>query len=214
MNEQNIKIEKKSYSGKDRISKSNLIYKLALTAMLTAFAFVLGGIGSAIGIFDPWTNGGSVSLSSLPLVFIGLICGWQYGLLGGVVYAGIDMLMNNGYVYSVNAIWISILLDYILGFGFAFVAGFFRKPFLKHKWWPFFVAMTFTMLLRFLSSFFSGVFAFATIANWNSPATWIYSLTYNAGYIGISLILDLIVGGLLIKPIWNAIDKSPLKLSL
>lgn len=74
--------------------------------------------------------------------------------------------------------------------------------------------MTFTMLLRFLSSFFSGVFAFATIANWNSPATWIYSLTYNAGYIGISLILDLIVGGLLIKPIWNAIDKSPLKLSL
>lgn len=77
--------------------------------MLTAFAFVLGGIGSAIGIFDPWTNGGSVSLSSLPLVFIGLICGWQYGLLGGVVYAGIDMLMDNGYVYSVNAIWISIL---------------------------------------------------------------------------------------------------------
>ena len=99
MNEQNIKIEKKSYSGKDRISKSNLIYKLALTAMLTAFAFVLGGIGSAIGIFDPWTNGGSVSLSSLPLVFIGLICGWQYGLLGGVVYAGIDMLMDNGYCY-------------------------------------------------------------------------------------------------------------------
>ena len=74
--------------------------------------------------------------------------------------------------------------------------------------------MTFTMLLRFLSSFFSGVFAFATIADWNSPATWIYSLTYNAGYTGISLVLDLIVGGLLIKPIWNAIDKSPLKLSL
>lgn len=203
-----------SYSGKSTSRKTEITYKISLTAMLTAFAFILGGLGSIVGIFDPWTNGGSVSLSSLPLVFIGVVCGWQYGLLGGLVYAALDMVMDNGYAYSVNPVWISILLDYILGFGFAFVAGFFRKPFLRHKWWPFFVAMTLTMLLRFLSSFLSGVFAFATIADWSSPAVWIYSLTYNSGYIGISLVLDLIVGGLLIKPVWSMVDKTPLGLSL
>lgn len=203
-----------NYTGKEKTNKSAIIYKLALTAMLTAFAFILGGIGSLIGIFDPWTQGGSVSLSSLPLVFIGLICGWQYSLLGGLVYAGIDMIMDSGYAYSVNPLWISILLDYILGFGFAFVSGFFKKPFLKHKWWPFFVAMTLTMVLRFFSSFLSGVFAFATIADWSNPAVWIYSLTYNSGYIGISLVFDLIIGGLLIKPVWNATEKYKSLLAL
>lgn len=203
-----------TYSGKTTSKRYLITYKIAITALLTAFSFILGSLGSIIGIFDPWTNGGSVSLSSLPLVFIGLTCGWEYGLLGGLVYAGLDMLVDNGYAYSVNPFWISILLDYILGFGFAFVAGFFKKPFLKHKWWPFFVAMTLTMFLRFLSSFLSGVFAFATIGDWSSPAVWIYSLTYNAGYTGISLVLDLLVGGLLIKPVWSLIAKTPLGLSL
>lgn len=210
----NIKTMNDDYSGKKIFNSSLVLNKIALTALLTAVAFVLGGIGSAIGIFDPWTMGGSVALSSLPLVFIGLICGWQYALVGGLAYAGIDILMDNGYVYANNFIWLSILLDYICGFGFCFVAGFFRKPFLKHQWWSFFVAMILTMVLRFFSSFISGAVAFGTYVpeDFFSRSIWVYSLVYNSGYIGISLILDLIIGGLLIKPIWKAVDHSPLAL--
>lgn len=188
-----------TYSGKNRIKKSSIIYKISLTAVLTAFAFILGGIGSVIGIFDPWTNGGSVSLSSLPLTFIGLICGWPYALAGGIIYALLDVLMDGAFAYS----WISIILDYFVAFGFSFVSGFFKKPFMEHKWWPFFAAMVSVMVLRFFSSFLSGAIAYPV-----EPNPWAYSLVYNIGYMGISLAIDLIVGGLLIKPVWNALDKS------
>lgn len=205
-------IEKEGYTGKKRSSSNFILQKLALTAMLSAVAFVLGGLGSAIGVLDPWTYGGSVSLSSLPLVFIGLICGWQYGLLGGLAYAGIDLLMDNGYVYAGPYMWLSILLDYLLGFGFCFVSGFFRKPFLRHRWWAFFSAMTATMVLRFLCSFLSGGMAFGSYAPEGFSSVWIYSLAYNASYIGFSLLFDLAVGALLVKPIWSAVDRSALAL--
>ena len=65
--------------------------KLTETALLIA----LGTILSLIQFPGPWVNGGSITLCSmLPIIVIGYRYGSRWGLLSGLVYGILQMVLG------------------------------------------------------------------------------------------------------------------------
>ncbi len=73
-----------------------------------------------------------------------------------------------------------ILFDYVLAFTVLGTAAFFGKPF-KNRIASVAVGATTVGILRFLCSFLSGILVWASYAP-EGTAVWVYSLTYNGGY--------------------------------
>lgn len=129
-------------------------------------------------------QGGSVKAANLvPLIIFSMRWGGKSGILCGVVYGIISFLL--GAKYSLH--YLSILLDYIVSYGVIGVTGFFSKN-LGGAVAGFIVSM----ILRWMAVVVSGAVVFASYA----PAgqnPWIYSMVYNASYMGPELIITLVV---------------------
>jgi len=174
---------------------------LVESSLLIALGFVLSYI-SLLRL----PQGGSVTpFSMLPILMIGLRHGLKWGLGGGVVYSGLQMLQQfyppptatvSGYISVV-------LLDYIIAFTVLGLSGFFRG-----KQYGLLYAAPLCLVLRFLSHFASGIIV------WNIYAgelpVWLYSLTYNGSYMGIELVLTMIVGAVLCRtaPVLFGVSKA------
>ena len=121
--------------------------------------------------------GGSVTLCSmLPLVLIAYRYKWKWGLLTGVVYGLVQMVLganNLSYGTSALAVILIILFDYLVAFG-AFVA----------------------CALRYICHFISGWAVWKMWAPEGQPA-WLYSVTYNATYMVPETIVTIVVGVLI-----------------
>ncbi len=126
---------------------------------------------SFIKIFE-MPQGGSISLTMIPLFIISYRRGAMAGILTGSIY-GLISLMFSGIIYHPA----SIFLDYILAFGLIGVSGFFRKN-------VFGIIMgTFTgVVFRFVCSLLSGVFIFANFAP-QGQNPWTYSFIYQCTYL-------------------------------
>ena len=88
-------------------SRKRLIKDLIETSILVSLTVVLDLIFKAIPFMD-MPQGGSVSLTMLPLLVISFRNGPKWGLIGGVLYAVINLLLD-GKLYH----WSSIFLDYL-----------------------------------------------------------------------------------------------------
>ncbi|MCL2228181.1 MAG: energy-coupled thiamine transporter ThiT [Oscillospiraceae bacterium] len=169
-------------------SRQNL-RALVESALLVAIGFALSFIR-----FTIMPQGGSVTLlSMLPLLMIGLRHGLKWGLCGGIVYAGLQMLQQiwappSGTV----AAWAAMLaLDYIVAFTVLGLSGIFRG-----RRYGIIYAVPLCLGLRFLSHFFSGVIIWG---NYLDAASWIFSLAYNGSYMGPELVFTMIIGTILCK---------------
>lgn len=104
------------------------ILRLCESAIMIALATVLSMIKFANLPF-----GGSVTLCSmLPLVLIAYRYKWKWGLLTGVVYGLVQMVLganNLSYGTSALAVILIILFDYLVAFGVMGFAGIFRDKF-------------------------------------------------------------------------------------
>lgn len=130
-------------------------------------------------------QGGSVSLTMVPILFLAKRRGVACGVVGGAIYGLLSVLFA-GVVYHPA----SILLDYVLAFGFLGLAGLFGKSVR---------GITAGCILgiggRFVCSVISGAILFAEYAP-EGQNPWLYSVVYQATYMVPELIIS--VGVLLL----------------
>ena len=116
------------FGGTKTEKRKKTILRLCESAIMIALATVLSMIKFANLPF-----GGSVTLCSmLPLVLIAYRYKWKWGLLTGVVYGLVQMVLganNLSYGTSALAVILIILFDYLVAFGVMGFAGIFRDKF-------------------------------------------------------------------------------------
>ena len=118
-------------------------------------------------------------------------------MIVSIVFSILQLVLDGAYAWS----WQSMIGDYIIAFSLLGLAGLFHKT--KGG---FFIGMVVAVIARFLSHWVTG----ATVWSIYMPDEffgmtmtnpWFYSLLYNGSFLLVDLILCLIVGALLYKPL-------------
>ena len=176
-------------------------------AILTAFAFILDYLQGIICDFIPlWPNGGSVGIAMVPILILAIRRGTIPGLIGGLILGLLDMI-DGVWISpiagdSIFLAFISILLDYILGWTLVGLAGLFHKKIKNSdtnkstsKWAI--VAIFTGGFARLFIVFLSGSILWSKgteILGITVDLPWaLYSLLYNSSYLIPSIILCILV---------------------
>ena len=178
---------------------------LALAYVLELLCVWLNAI-MGIGALLPF--GGTISVSMLPLIYYSYRNGAIWGVGAGIVYSLLQMLMGF-YVPPAGtamALIACILLDYVIAFTVVGAADVFAKPFGKNKLAGYCVGAVAVCIVRFVSSFISGVVLWGSYAPENMNV-WVYSLVYNASY----MLPNAILTGAFAVVICAAIDPKTLR---
>ena len=148
--------------------------------------------------------GGSISLDMLPLLVFALRRGAGPGVLTGALYGMLNYTIDPvGIVH-----WAQFLLDYAVAYGLVGLAGLGSKLLASRvAAWRSATAMLSVvtpfallgMTARFAAHFVSGIVFFGSYAPAGQPLA-LYSLVYNATYMGPSAILCL-VAAILVLPV-------------
>nr|WP_083430897.1 energy-coupled thiamine transporter ThiT [Ndongobacter massiliensis] len=181
---------------------------LAEAGLMIALAKVL----SMIKLFEA-PYGGSVTLGSMaPLFIFAVRWGWKRGLLVGMVYGFVD-LMIGGYIIHP----LQLVLDYPLAYMMCGFAGL-RTVRSEERFLSFLPPIFLAVALRFVCHVLSGCIFFgaidftkpgATLAEALVPANFFsglsYSVLYNLGYLSFDFIICVALMGLLWQPIRRAL---------
>ncbi len=169
-------------------TSSSRIRVLVECAIMVALAVVIDLIP-----MPKWPNGGSVSIKVIPLIFISYRHGIKWGLGSSFVFSILTMLfgVSEPPVTSFFYYLVMILLDYVIAYTVMGLADLFAKPW-HNKLVGYGVGAVCVNLLRFLCSFLSGWVIWGVYAPEGQPA-WLYSLTYNGGYMLPNAVLCAIV---------------------
>jgi thiamine transporter len=174
--------------------KKNEIQKITLTSVFAAIAFVFGLLTKYVpGLNLEMPQGGSVfGFPMIPIVMLGFILGWKYGILGGFIY-GLTSVMLDGGLYH----WGSLFFDYLIAFGVLGLTGLFKKD-LYHPV-KFVLIILLVGFLRYVSHGLSGVILFGEFAP-EGVNPWVYSfIYYNLPYMISSTFLTALIASLLRK---------------
>lgn len=182
------------YTGRGRTQRRRTILSISLSAVFVALAVALEVIGKALP-FLQLPQGGSISLTCLPLILASLTLGPGWGTACGALYGLINFLID-GYAFS----WGSFIFDYVLAFAMMGLAGIFSRPFLRERMYGFILGSILAMLGRYLSHCVSGAVFFADYAPEGVSAILYSFVLYNLPYCAGSLILDLAVGAAIFYP--------------
>lgn len=176
--------------------RSKTIINIVETSILIAFAVVLELIFKLIPFMD-MPQGGSFSLAMLPILILSFRRGPFYGILGGIIFGIINLLID-GVLYH----WTSFFLDYTLAFGLIGVAGIFN-PLLKENSRRNIVFLVIGSIVgiffRLSSTVLSGMIAFET--------PFVGSVIYNAPYILVSGLMCIVIIVALNRIILYGIEK-------
>ncbi len=181
--------------------RSKSLVRLVESAVLIAVGTVL----SILSFPGFWPLGGSITFCAmLPLVLLAHRHGTPWGLLCGLIYALLQMVLgfqNVQYATSALMAFGIIMLDYILPFTLIGFSAVFNKA-LKSR--PAAIAsgilMTFT--LRFLCHFASGVIIWEAL--WPNELGWaapLWSLSYNGSYMLPETLITLMVALISYRPL-------------
>lgn len=163
---------------------------LVEVAIFSALAYLLDFLA-----FKIWAQGGSVSLSMIPVFLIAFRWGMKGGLLSGLLYGALQLLTTT-YIYSIP----QAIMDYIVAFVVLGLAGLVSgriKEALKYddkgKVSMYIVIGAFIgSFLRFIAHFIGGIVFFGDYAPEGTPVA-VYSLLYNGSYMLPAFILCSIV---------------------
>ena len=174
------------------MKKSKLTLR-ALTegAVMVALAQVL----SYLKLFE-LPQGGSITVAMLPIFVYCARWGFGPGMLASFAYSVLQLLLDGAYAWG----WQSMLGDYIVAFSVLGLAGLFHN---QEK--GFFTGTLVGSLARFLVHYLVGVWVWGeympdTFFGMTMTTPWFYSFLYNGSYMIIDMILCLVVGILLWKP--------------
>lgn len=151
--------------------------------VFAAMAVALAMITSYLKVWD-MPMGGSITLFSM--LFISLIGYWyglKIGLMTGVAY-GLLQLIVDPYIISIP----QVLTDYIFAFGSLGLSGIFTNS--KHGLMKGYIL---GVLGRFAFTFLSGLIFFSSYAEGTGMSAVLYSFAYNGAYIGGESALTLIL---------------------
>lgn len=167
------------------------IKRLTTAAIFLALHIILSFI-----VIIKLPNAGSITfISMVPLVFISLKFGSQYGIFTAFIASLFQMLFGFMAPPVNNLLNLSlvVLLDYIIAFTILGSANFFNKLFKNVT-----ISIFIVCFIRFLCHFTSGIIIWNSFVP-NSVAPWIYSLTYNASYMIPEAIFTIICSLILLR---------------
>lgn len=170
------------------------INKITLTSTLVAIGVVLDLMIKFIpGLNLEMPQGGLVfGFSMLPIILIGILIDFKYGILGGIVFGLVNVLIDGGLFHIA-----SLFSDYIFAFGLLGFSGLFKNA-LDNKW-KISLVILFSAFLRYLSHSLGGALIFAEFAP-EGVNPWFYSfILYNLPYM-ISSTFITIVFAILLMP--------------
>ena len=177
---------------KTEIKANSTLRKLVECAILMAMAVIL----NFLKINSFWALGGSITIvSMLPILLAGYRHGIKWGVMTGVGYAVLQILLDIAQISSwglTPIIFIgTIALDYLLAYGGLSFAGLFRGK-NNGLWLSSLVCLTWRYAMHFLS----GIILFAEYDQVGfTPVTW--SLAYNGSYMIPEIILTTAVAFLI-----------------
>lgn len=166
--------------------------RIAVSALCVALAFVT----SNIKLFQMPLGGSVTLLSMLFICLVGYFYGFRTGIIVGVVYGLLQLVIKPEF-YTV---W-QVIVDYPLAFGALGLSGLgyhFEK---KHKYGALLLGYLLGVFGRYVFAFISGWIFFGSYApkGWNPIP---YSLAYNGGYIWAEAIITIII--LALPPVQKA----------
>ena len=161
-------------------------------AIFVALAQVLG----YIKLFE-LPQGGSVGIGMLPIFIYCARWGFGPGMLASFAYSVLQLLLDGAYAWG----WQSILGDYILAFTVLGFAGLFHK-----QKYGFFIGSAVGSAARFIVHYLTGVLVWGeympeTFFGMTMTTPWFYSALYNGSYMALDLVMCLLIGWLLWKPL-------------
>lgn len=162
----------------DKRKEVNKVSVLTKTALIVALAFAL----NQITLFRMPQGGSITPLSMLVLYSCSYFFGVRYGIMGGVVFGILDLMVHPFVVSPIQ-----LFLDYPLAFGSIGLGGTLRH--FKYGL-PFGYALG--VLSRFLCNVASGVLFFGMYAPEGFNAL-LWAVVYNGSFLGVELILGLVV---------------------
>lgn len=174
------------------------ILSLSETAILVAMAVVLELIKKSLGFLNFLPYGGSIWITMLPLIIIGIRRGVGWGIAGGITFAIVNYIID-GYSFH----WGSFIFDYFLAFGALGLSGLIHKR--KEKMLYFILAFVGVGIIRWVMHGLSGVFFFSEYTpDEYKNQVWFFSfIIYNLSFMGPSIVLTTLLGVLLHKYITN-----------
>lgn len=153
------------------------IQTLTEGAIMVALAVILSVMSDLVpGLKLP--NGGSYSLSMLPLFIYALRRGMGPGAIVGLVYSIVNFLVDGMVIH-----WGSIFFDYLLPYTLlGFLAGIFKKEAEKGLFWWSIVAVLAGGFARYIMHSLSGLLFFAEWAPEGMTAFYYSFIFYNLPY--------------------------------
>lgn len=162
-------------------------------AILGAISFVL----DQIGVTAP--QGGSITLSMLPIIVMAFRRGISAGMLTGLTSGALQMITGGRIYHIVQAILDYLVAYTLVGVAAVTLAWLWSSKTKGHKKSMVTAIVVGTVIggfLRFFIHFIGGMVFFGSYAPPGQPV-WLYSLLYNAGYMIPSIILSALVAALL-----------------
>lgn len=153
---------------------------LTETSILVAMAIVLEVLKKELPFvqFLKFPDGGTIWITMLPLIIIGLRHGYQWGLLGCFVFSIINFIIDGGKIYGFG----TIPFDYLLAYGVLGLSGLFKA----RSALSFIAAFLFDGFLSLMMHTIAGIIDF--------KVSFLASFIYNISYVGPSTIICLIIG--------------------
>lgn len=162
------------------------IITLVETAIVAALAIVL----NMYTPFQLWPNGGSITLTMVPIAILAFRRGIIPGITAGLI-TGLILLVLPGAFYAHP---IQIILDYPLAFallGFAGWSSIQNTTKRSSQIIKVVIGLFSAGILRLLSHFLSGIIFFADYAP-KGQSVYVYSFVYNASFILPEIIISII----------------------
>lgn len=160
--------------------KNKRLLMMVEIGVMVAFAYIL-----SLFRVGKMPQGGSVSLQMLPLFVVALRWGGVPGLIAGVLFSGVKMMVDPYIVHPIQG-----LLDYPLAFASIGLAGFLREKPLA--------GITVGGLSRFFCHFLAGVVFFGEYAP-AGQSVYAYSSIYNITYMGPEILIALFTTPLILR---------------
>lgn len=181
----------------ENIKEAGKKFTLKLTVkqlVFSAMAVAIGTLLSNLKLYSFPTGGSVTPLSMLIICLPGIWFGTGAGIVTGVAYGILQLIIDPYVLYPAQ-----LVVDYILAFGAMGLSGLFSNK--KNGLIPGYLTAVFG---RFLFATLSGWLFFGAYAweGWNPLA---YSLAYNAIYIFAEAIITVII--LFLPPVRNALKK-------
>lgn len=182
------------------------IITLAEGSAMVALAVILDLI---MKLFPGLPQGGSISVSVVPIVYYAYRRGTRAGVMAGFVWAVTQMLIGGFYPPPANnaaAVLLCLVLDYLLAFTVAGIAPVFARLTGKRRIAGYSVGTVAVCLIRFVSSALSGALLWGSYAP-EGMNVWAYTVAYNASY----MIPNTVLAGVIIIPLCLAVDPLTLR---